>query len=250
MTAAPSSAVLVGATSVLAERTARRWLELGTRRFELIGRDVGRLEAVAADLRARADGVEARVTALDLADPVGISAAVDRLATQSGASPDVVLIAHGVMHPQSALEQDLVLADEQLRLTGVSPTLWLEAFADRLGPDATIGVIGSVAGDRGRAANLLYGASKSMIERAAEGLQHRRGLRGGPRIVLIKPGPTNTPMTAGLDPSRLADPDVVARGTVQAIAAGTPVVYLPGRWRFIMAVVRAIPRRVFARLDF
>ena len=244
--APPRHAVVVGATAVLAACTARCWAARGTRRFTLIGRDRDRLEAVATDLRLRADGVDAAVVALDLTDPRAISAAIEGLAIDE---PDAVLIAHGVMHAQAALEHDLVLAEEQLRITGVSPVLWLEGFADALGPDATVAVIGSVAGDRGRASNLLYGAAKGMIERAAQGLQHRRDRRGGPRIVLIKPGPTRTPMTAALGSRRLADPDDVARGIAAAVARGSAVAYVPRRWGLIMAVVRIMPRRLLARLD-
>lgn len=244
--AVPERAVLVGASAALAIHTARLWVARGTRRLHLIGRDEPRLESVAADLRARADGVEVTIAVLDLADPTTIADEVARCAADR---PDVVLIAHGAMHPQAALERDLSRAAEQLIVTGVSPTLWLEGFADAL-DSGTLAIIGSVAGDRGRSSNLLYGAAKAMIEHAAQGLQHRFALtRRGPQIVLVKPGPTRTPMTALLDPGRLADPAQVAAGIAAAVAKGTPVTYLPWKWRPIMFVVRSIPRRIFGRID-
>lgn len=245
--ASASRIVVVGATSVIAAHTARRWAAAGVASLHLIGRDPLRLESVAEDLRVRAPSVEVTVAALDLTDPAAIAAEiVDAVVRRS---PDTVLIAHGNMHEQQEMERDLRLAEDQLRVGGVSPVLWLEGFADAM-PGGTIAVIGSPAGDRGRAKNYLYGAAKAMIERAAQGLQHRSARRGGPRIVLVKPGPTRTAMTAGMDGRRMAEPGDVAAGIVAAVAAGRPVAYVPGAWRWIMLVVRSLPRAVFHRTDF
>jgi len=244
---APDRIVIVGGTSVIAVRAARRWAEAGTTRLRLVGRDLGKLEAVAADLRLRAPELEVDCAALDLTDPVAAAAAIadsiERLV------PDVVLIAHGSMHEQSEMQRDLVLAADQLISGGVSPVLWLEGFADAM-HSGTIVAIGSPAGDRGRARNYLYGAAKAMLEHAVQGLQHRAAQSGGPRIVLVKPGPTRSPMTAHLDTSRMAEPDAIAVGIVRAAVTGRPVVYVPGIWRWIMLVVRSLPRGVFHRTRF
>jgi short-subunit dehydrogenase len=112
----------------------------------------------------------------------------------------------------------------------------------------TLGVIGSVAGDRGRQSNYLYGAAKAMVATAVEGLQHR--VAGTDvRITLIKPGPTHTPMTDHLRGGKLAlaPVETVAGEIVTALDKGTPVLYTPGKWRIIMAIIRALPRAIFHR---
>jgi short-subunit dehydrogenase len=113
-----------------------------------------------------------------------------------------------------------------------------------------LGIIGSVAGDRGRKSNYVYGAAKGLVERYAQGLQHR--LAGsGVTVTLVKPGPTDTPMTSHLKQqgAKLADVESVARDIVDGIAAGRPEVYTPGKWALIMAVIRNLPRPVFHRMN-
>ncbi|EYT56269.1 short-chain dehydrogenase [Leucobacter sp. UCD-THU] len=239
------SALIVGATSVIAQHIARRWADGGATRFVLVGRSEERLERVAADLRVRGGSPEVAVVALDLLDPAAIERAVADAADHT--DPDTVLIAHGAMHEQQRMQRDLALAKDQLEATGVSPSLWLDA-AVGLTRATRIAVIGSVAGDRGRASNFLYGSAKGMVERVAEGEQHR--LHGsGRRVTLVKPGPTATPMTAPLQESgaRLASAAAVAGIVARGIAAGRPVVYAPGLWRWIMLAVRLAPRWLFER---
>ena len=111
-------------------------------------------------------------------------------------------------------------------------------------------MIGSVAGDRGRRSNYVYGAAKGLVERYLEGLRHR--LAGtGVRVVLVKPGPTDTPMTAHLKSAgvRLAPVEQVAADIVRACDRGRAVVYTPAKWALIMAVIRNLPRAVFDRMD-
>jgi len=111
-------------------------------------------------------------------------------------------------------------------------------------------VIGSVAGDRGRKSNYVYGAAKGMLERYVQGLQHR--LAGsGVRVSLVKPGPTATPMTSGLDGVgvTLAKVEDVAAAIVRGVKRGKPVIYAPGKWLVIMLVIRHLPRFIFNKLD-
>ncbi|MGQ3302411.1 SDR family NAD(P)-dependent oxidoreductase [Reyranella sp.] len=114
-----------------------------------------------------------------------------------------------------------------------------------------MGLIGSIAGDRGSRANYVHGASKALIDRYSEGLRH---LFAGSdvRIVIIKPGPTDTPMASPYKAQgwRLAPVEEVAHGAVEAMRRGTPVAYLPRRWKFIMLVARALPDFLFNRNDF
>lgn len=247
MTGLSSKAVLVGATSAIAENVLRIWLGGGTRQAVLIGRDAAKLESLATDLRVRFPAAELTTVATELNDVAAIRAAV--AGTLEGGAPDTVLIAHGSMADQADAQADLEVANSVLQITAVSVALWMEAFADAL-PAGTIGVIGSVAGDRGRKTNYVYGAAKGLIERYAQGLQHRfAGSRL--RIVLIKPGPTDTPMTAHIKSSggSLASVQSVAKDIAAAMSAGRPVAYVPAKWAVIMTVIRLLPSPVFNRLN-
>ncbi|NQX29187.1 SDR family NAD(P)-dependent oxidoreductase [Microbacteriaceae bacterium VKM Ac-2854] len=247
MAGQPSKAVLVGATSAIAEHTLRIWLGGGTRAAVLIGRNEAKLESLATDLRVRFPAATVSVIATELTGVDAIRSAVS--ASFDGGAPDTVLIAHGSMAEQADAQADLAVANETLQVTAVSVALWMEAFADAMAA-GTIGVIGSVAGDRGRKTNYVYGAAKGLVERYAQGLQHRfAGSRL--RIVLIKPGPTDTPMTAQLKAKggSLASVESVAQGVAAAIAAGRPVAYLPSKWLVIMTVIRLLPAPIFNRLN-
>ncbi|MFT4195645.1 SDR family NAD(P)-dependent oxidoreductase, partial [Ottowia sp.] len=209
-------------------------------------------EPLAADLRARGANVTARTAELRF-DDVDAIAALAQSAT-AGGPLDIVLIAHGSLPDQPACQNDLHAARDALLVNGLSPALLAEAF---IGPMQRAGrgrlcLIGSVAGDRGRKSNYVYGAAKGLVDRYAQGLQHRLALAGSPvRVTLAKPGPTDTPMTAHLKQggAKLASAEAVARSIVKAVEAGTPVVYAPGRWALIMLVIRSLPRLVFNRMD-
>ena len=141
-------------------------------------------------------------------------------------------------------------------MNAISPALFAEAFARRLAAAGrgTLTIIGSVAGDRGRRANYTYGAAKGFLERYAEGMDHRLA-RSGVSVVLVKPGPTDTPMTAAVmargkgKGRRPAPVDEVAQAIVRGIDARKPVIYAPAIWWPIMTIVRNLPRFVFNRLD-
>lgn len=242
--------VIVGGTSAIAEHCARLWMAEGPTDLVLIGRSAQRLERVAADLRLRSAEAACEVVAGDLLDPNWIADQAARIA--AAGAIDLVLIAHGLLADQAGCQADLVLCAQALNVNGVSPALWAEAFAGHLESvgAGTLALIGSVAGDRGRRSNYAYGAAKGLVDRYAQGLQHR--FAGRPvRVVLIKPGPTETPMTAALTASgkRFASVETVARCIVTGIAAGRLTVYAPGRWRFIMAVIQHLPPVVFNRLN-
>jgi short-subunit dehydrogenase len=113
----------------------------------------------------------------------------------------------------------------------------------------TVAVIGSVAGDRGRKSNYVYGAAKGLVDRYLQGLRHRFA-GSGVKIAVIKPGPTDTPMTAHLKGStKLASVEAVARDIVDALARGKEVVYVPGKWRVIMLIIRHLPGFVFNKMN-
>lgn len=239
--------IIIGASSAIAEHCARLWAQQPAD-FVLVGRDRKRVERVVADLQVRSPQSSAQSVVIDFNDAAAIAALAAQTATDG--KIDIVLIAHGNLPVQADCEQDLSKSQQALEINGVSPVLFAEAFAAQLqkAGRGTLAIIGSVAGDRGRKTNYVYGAAKGLIERYAQGLQHR--FAGTPvKIVLIKPGPTATPMTAHLPPRGLALPEAVARVIVAAIAKGSPVVYAPARWALIMMVIRHLPRFVFNRLN-
>ena len=242
--------VVVGATSAIAEHCCRLWVQREAIDLTLVVRDMAKGGRMAADLRVRSPQSSITLTTVDFMAPAEITALATSIA--SGGPIDAVLIAHGVLPPQERCQDDLAFCREIMEVNALSPVLFAEAFAaimEKAGR-GTIAIIGSVAGDRGRKANYVYGASKGLVARYAEGMEHRFA-GTDVRIVLVKPGPTDTPMAAKLKAQgrRLATVEEVALATVDAMAKGRPVVYTPARWRLIMLIVRHLPRFIFNRLQ-
>jgi len=238
--------VVIGATSVIAEQCCRLWAPEAPE-FVLMARDAAKAERIAADLK-RLGARAVSVARAEFFDAAAIKAFAD--ATVAAGAVDIVLIAHGWM-PLDQHQLELARAGEVLQVNAVSPVLFAEAFASHLAKarHGTIAILGSVAGDLTRRANYLYGAAKALLTRYAQGLDHR--LHGtGVRVVLIKPGPTDTAMTAHMKAAgrRMASAEHVARLTVDGIRRGQPVVYAPLRWRLIMLIARHIPRPILNRL--
>jgi short-subunit dehydrogenase len=175
-----------------------------------------------------------------------LSQAVERLQ-----GLDVVLIAHGVLGDQKAGEKAYSETEHVIRTNFLSAVSLLTCAANYFEPRRAgcIAVISSVAGDRGRGSNYVYGCSKAALTAFLGGLRNRLH-RSGVRVVTIKPGLVRTPMTAHMTKTLLtSEPEVVGRGVYRAIGSRRDVVYLPGFWRPIMAVIRAIPEPVFKRLS-
>lgn len=244
------SIVIVGATSAIAAHCARLWIQAAAADLTLIGRDVQRLERVAADLRARSPQSGIRIVQVDFLDPAAIQATVDGIAAQGRI--DIALIAHGSLPDQATCQQDLGAGRQALEVNGISPVLYAEAFAGHMekANHGALAIIGSVAGDRGRKTNYAYGAAKALVDRYVQGLQHRLAATQV-KVVLVKPGPTDTPMTAHLkgQGARLASVDGVAQQIVKAVEAGKPVVYAPAKWWLIMTIIRLLPRAIFNKLN-
>jgi len=243
--------VVVGATSAIAEHCCRLWVQREAADLTLVVRDIAKGERMAADLRLRSPQSSVALTTVDFMAPAAITALAESIA--AGGPIDAVLIAHGVLPAQEQCQDDLAFCREIMEVNAISPVLFAEAFAAILARAGrgTIAIIGSVAGDRGRKANYVYGASKGLVARYAEGMEHRFA-GTDVRIVLVKPGPTDTPMAAPYKAQgwRLAPVEEVAHGTVEAMRRGTPVAYLPRRWKFIMLVARTLPDFLFNRIDF
>jgi hypothetical protein len=242
--------VIIGATSAIAEHCARLWAKEAVVDLTLVGRDKAKIERVAADLRVRSPQSVIRVLEADFIDPLAIRQLVDSIAADGAVH--TALIAHGSLPDQAVCQQDLTACHDALSVNGVSPMLFAEVFVGHMqkANQGTLAIIGSVAGDRGRKSNYVYGAAKGLVTRFAQGLQHR--LAGtGVRVVLIKPGPTDTPMTAHLKQqgSRLARVEDVARLIVKGVDQGKPIVYAPAKWALIMMIIRHLPNIIFNKLE-
>jgi decaprenylphospho-beta-D-erythro-pentofuranosid-2-ulose 2-reductase len=242
--------VIVGANSGIAEHCARIWAAQGPVQFVLVGRNKEKLDPIAADLAVRNAGVAPQVLLHDDLTPVGCANLVAK--TCANQSPDMVLIAQGMLPDQLACQRDLALLDAALVVNGTSICLLAEAFAAQMqgGAVRRMVILGSVAGDRGRKSNYAYGAAKALVASFAEGLQHRLALeKSSLTVTLAKPGPTATAMTAHLPAGKLADPAEVAARIVAAAEAGNATVYAPGKWALIMMVITHLPRFIFNKVD-
>lgn len=242
--------VIIGATSAIAEHCARLWLQGKSVDLTLVGRDATRTERIATDLRVRSPQSKIHVMETRFLDPVAIQAVVDDIVHPRAV--DTVLIAHGSLPEQSACQTDLTTCRDALDINGISPVLYAEAFAKHMAKvgHGTLALIGSVAGDRGRKSNYVYGAAKGLVAIYAHGLQHRFS-GTGVTIVLIKPGPTDTPMTEHLKSqgAKLASVEDVAKRIVVAIERGQAVTYVPSKWQLIMWVIRHMPASIFNKLN-
>ncbi|RTL72602.1 MAG: SDR family NAD(P)-dependent oxidoreductase [Hyphomicrobiales bacterium] len=245
---APKRIVILGAGSAIAEEAARAWARRGPVRFALVGRQPDRLEAVAANLRVL--GAEAASYAADL-DTADAAALISRMAAEMGRL-DIVLLAYGTLGDQQACERDPKAASQLLHTNFISAAAWCLAAASALEAQGhgSLVVIGSVAGDRGRASNFIYGAAKGGLGILLQGLAHRL-TKAGARAVLIKPGFVDTPMTAHISgrggplwstPARVA---AVIVKVAEPASKGRAIVYAPRFWRWIMFVIRNIPERIF-----
>jgi decaprenylphospho-beta-D-erythro-pentofuranosid-2-ulose 2-reductase len=244
----PKTIVALGATSAIAEATLRLLAERGAR-FYLVARNQRKLDAVAADLRTR--GASAVATqAMDL-DDTAAHPAMLAAAAQSLGAIEMALLAHGVLGDQAEAEASYSAAEAVFRtnfLSAVSLITWLANYFESMG-QGTLAVISSVAGDRGRKSNYVYGASKGALSIFLEGVRNRID-RAGVQVLTIKPGFVATPMTAHVAQGPLfAQPSQVAKGIVKAIERRRDVVYLPAFWAMVMLVVRLVPRRIFKKVN-
>jgi len=246
----PKRIVIVGATSAIAEHCARTWLQREAVDLVLIGRNKEKLETIAADLRVRKPNADISTLVADFENTQSISNTLENIS--SSAPVDIGVIAHGLLPDQTGCQNDLDSCRHALDINAISPALFAEAFAAYFEKHnhGTLAIISSVAGDRARRSNYVYGSAKSMLSSYADGLRHRFA-GTAVKIVLIKPGPTETPMTAHLEKnrSRLAPVEVVAKAIVHAVDAGKPVAYVPAKWALVMLIIRNLPWMIFKKMD-
>ncbi|NOY61806.1 MAG: SDR family oxidoreductase [Gammaproteobacteria bacterium] len=239
--------LIIGATSAIAQESAKLFAARGDALF-LVGRNSDQLTAITEDLSVRGATlvqhecvdlneidrhkplIETAITALDGLDTVLIA---------YGTLPDQQVCAHATEQMLQALNTNAISVMSLL-------TLLANAFEQR--GSGTIAVISSVAGDRGRQSNYVYGAAKAAVSTFMSGLRNRLQPQGI-QVLTIKPGFVDTPMTKAFDKGLLwVKPEVIAKGIMAAIDKGKDVVYLPWFWRYIMLIICAIPERLFKKL--
>ena len=248
-----NNVLIIGATSAIAEACARVWAQRGDRVF-LAARGEAQLQSVANDLRTRGAAFVGHkvfdATAFDQ------HAALLADATQAMGGLDTVLIAHGTLSDQDRAQKDVTYALKEVEINGTSVVALMGRVAEQFEAQkfeakkrGCIGVISSVAGDRGRQSNYVYGSAKALVSAFASGLRQRMH-KVGVSVVTIKPGFVDTPMTAHLPKGGplWAKPDQVARDIVGGMDKGRSIVYTPGFWRLIMLIIKHIPEFVFVKL--
>lgn len=161
--------VIIGATSAIAEQCARLWAAEAPAELVLVGRDESRLATIGDDLQVRAPGARISRLTVDFQDPAAIDALIHDIAAEGAI--DIALVAHGMLPDQHACQHDLAANRQALLVNAVSPVLFAEALASVMlqRGHGTVAIIGSVAGDRGRKSNYVYGAAKGLVERYAQG---------------------------------------------------------------------------------
>ncbi len=242
--------VVLGATSGIALEVQRQLARRGCEML-LVARSPQRLAEVQADLLAR--GARQVLTcAADLA-ALEYHAGIFDFVRRSFPGYDTVLLAYGAMHDQKDSEASVDVLLSELHVNYVSAAALLTLFAADLEQRRTgcIAAITSVAGDRGRRSNYVYGSAKGALSLFLQGLRSRLH-PAGVKVITIKPGPVQTPMTDHLpNAARFAEPEEVARDIVRALDRRSPdVLYTPKIWRYVMAAVEHIPETLFKRLSF
>ena len=241
---------IFGATSAIAQEVAKNFAA-DHADMVLVGRDETALKTIVADLKVRgAEHVEYLVADLAALDtlPALVQKAIDTLSTL-----DVALIAHGTLPVQAEVQSNIPAIIAEMNTNALSYMSLMSTLADYMEGRrrGCIAVISSVAGDRGRSSNYVYGAAKAAVSTFTSGLRGRLG-RAGVSVVTIKPGFVDTPMTAGVAKKGplFAKPDVVGKRIYVAMLKGEDVVYVPWFWSPIMGIIHVVPERIFKKLKF
>jgi short-subunit dehydrogenase len=239
--------LIIGATSAIAEHCARLWAARGDAIY-LVGRDRERLEAIKQDLTVRG-ATKTALYVMDLND-FTLHAKMLKNAQKSLNGFDTVLIAHGTLSDQKACEQDVEMTLKEINTNALSTIALLTHIANDFEEkkNGTIAVISSVAGDRGRASNYIYGSAKAMITTFTSGLRQRL-YDSNVAVVTIKPGFVDTPMTTEFKKGLLwTKPSVIAEGILKSIDQRKDEVYLPSFWGLVMIIIKILPKRIFYAL--
>jgi len=244
-----SRAIIVGASSGIGEELANQ-LGAGGCRVALVARREAELTSVADRINAAAGDKVATVHPHDVTDVNDVAVLFREIVSDLGGL-DLIIYASGYMpkvgSDEYAIDKDAAMID--VNVTGA--VAWLNQAAHRFGQarTGTIVGIGSVAGDRGRRGNPVYGASKAFLDTYLEALRNRLAVKGV-SVVTIKPGPVDTPMTQGLGklPNMISAQEA-ATLIIQAARDKARIAYIPGKWKVIMGVIKAIPSPIFQFLN-
>ena len=240
--------LILGATSAIAEKFAQRYAKQECR-FYLASRNASRLDNIADDLRIR--GAKEVITeSLDLTETHDHSRFIASVVSQFGCI-DIVLIAYGSLADQTSCEANVELTLREMNTNCLSIISLLTLLANVLEKQTSgcIAVLSSVAGDRGRQSNYVYGAAKGALSIFLQGLRNRL-YRYGVQVLTIKPGFVDTPMTQDFKKGLLwVSADNIAKGIEKAIKQKQDTVYLPFFWRYIMLIIRLIPEKIFKRMS-
>ena len=244
------SLLVLGGTSEIALATARRLVGGRTRTVVLAVRDPARAAGAAEELRALGAS-EVEAVAFDALDTGSHAALVDDVLTRHG-DVDCALVAFGVLGDQERLATDPAAAVEAVQVNYTGAVSVGIALAERMRAQGhgTIVFLSSVAGERARKSNFVYGSSKAGLDAFAQGLGDR--LHGsGVRVMVVRPGFVRTKMTAGLDDAPLSvDADAVAESIATGLRRNAETVWSPAPLRIVMSIVRHLPRAIFRRLNF
>ncbi|MEO1797870.1 MAG: SDR family NAD(P)-dependent oxidoreductase [Pseudomonadota bacterium] len=239
--------LILGATSSMARALTRRLAEQGAALI-LAGRDLGDMEATAGDARARG-AASAEVMTFDARDPETFAPIVAAMTGHEGMLNAAVFV--GSMPAQAAIDLDPSLIDGTVTDSFTGPARLLQMLAPEMetrGGGTVVGV-GSVAGDRGRVGNYVYGAAKAGFHTYLSGLRNRLTRAGG-HVVTVKPGFVDTAMTWNVEGMFLvAPPEKVATDILKAVEKKRNVIYTPGFWFVIMTIIRLVPEPIFKKLS-
>ncbi|EAR52307.1 putative oxidoreductase [Oceanicola granulosus HTCC2516] len=238
--------IILGATSSIARALVRRLAARGAGLL-LCGRDAAELDALAADSRARGAGETAALT-FDVRAPDSFSPILD--AAQRCEGPLTVAVFTGSMPDQAEIDADPALIAPTLADSLTGPVRFLHEIAPLLAErgGSVVGV-GSVAGDRGRVTNYVYGAAKAGFATYLSGLRNRLA-RAGVHVMTVKPGPVDTALTWGMTLPLMTSPEAVAGDILKGLKRRRNVIYTAPVWRWVMLVIRAVPEPIFKRTSF
>jgi decaprenylphospho-beta-D-erythro-pentofuranosid-2-ulose 2-reductase len=240
--------LIIGATSAIAQACAKRFAAQGHSIY-LLARNSSQLESLAQDLRVR--GATAVQCASFEANALDTHQALLEQVKTELHGLDRVLIAHGTLSDQQACEQSVELTLQELQTNALSVIALLTLLANHFEQQrhGSIAVIGSVAGDRGRQSNYIYGTAKGALSIFLQGLRNRLH-KSGVQVLTIKPGFVDTPMTAAFPKGPLwATPEKVAQDIDKAIEKNKDVLYTPRFWLLIMLIIKSVPEQIFKRLS-
>ena len=240
--------LIIGATSAIAQHCAQLWAIRGDELY-LVARNQELLKTIASDLKAKG-AAETHIHHMDL-NEIDNHFAMLKKAEETLSDIDTVLIAHGTLSNQKICEQSVVQTIAEMQTNALSIISLLTHIANlfEIKRSGTIAVISSVAGDRGRKSNYVYGSSKAMITSFTSGLRQRLN-KANVAVVTIKPGFVNTPMTATLKKGLLwVKPEFVSAKIVKAIDQRKDEVYIPSLWWLIMTIIKIIPENIFKRIN-